>query len=116
MAKVLIVDDEVAITEFLSETLQEEGHSVYVCHNGKQALQLIYQQQLDLILLDISMPVMGGDQVLQQLRSNSHSTLPVIVLSAQNHIEQYMDIGATAVLAKPFEITTLLDTIDQVIA
>ncbi len=116
MATVLIVDDEVAITEFLSETLQEEGHSVAVCHNGVQALQHIYNQPPDLVLLDINMPVMGGDQVLEKLRANAHGQLPIIVLSAQTHIEQYLDMGATAVIAKPFEIVALLDAVDQVTA
>jgi DNA-binding response OmpR family regulator len=116
MATVLIVDDEIAITEFLSETLQDEGHSVFVCYNGAQALQRIHNQLPDLVLLDINMPVMDGAQVLQELRANAQSTLPIIVLSAQHHIEQYLDMGATAVIAKPFAISALLETVDQVIA
>lgn len=113
MATVLVVDDEVAITEFLTETLQEEGHLVQVCHNGAQALEQIYQAEPDLVLLDINMPIMSGDQVLFSLRSNSHTHLPVIVLSARNHVDQYLQVGATAVLEKPFEIATLLEMIDR---
>lgn len=113
MASVLVVDDEVAITELLSETLQEEGHCVHICHNGIQALEFIVAQQPDLVLLDIQMPVMGGEQVLHDLRSHLQNELPVIVLSAHNHIEQFLEIGATDVLEKPFEIDALIDLINR---
>jgi DNA-binding response OmpR family regulator len=113
MATVLIVDDEVSITEFLSETLQEEGHSVSVRYNGAQALDVIESNDFDLVLLDVAMPVMSGVEVLLRLRSNDHQTLPVIILSAQYRLDQLGDIGATAILPKPVEIERLIATVDR---
>src|SRR5947209_9738652 len=101
---ILVVDDEVAITELIAETLREEGYTVHVAHDGASALLDILACPPTLIILDIAMPVMTGDKLLSYLRGNHFSDLPVIMLTASLHPERLLDQGATAVLAKPFEL------------
>jgi DNA-binding response OmpR family regulator len=107
------VDDERAITDFVSEALDEEGHSVRVCHDGASALAAIHAQPPDLLLLDIGMPVMSGDQVLRELRAQNFSQLPVIVATAGTNAEQFLAQGATAILRKPFTLNDLLELVER---
>jgi CheY-like chemotaxis protein len=108
---ILIVDDEVAITDLLGETLSEEGYTIRVAHDGASALLDILARQPALIILDIGMPVMTGDELLRRLRRNYALDIPIIVLTAGLHPERMLDQGANAVLAKPFELDTLLDQV-----
>lgn len=110
---ILVVDDEVAITELIAEALREEGYTVQVAHDGASALLGILACPPTLIILDIAMPVMTGDKLLSYLRGNHFSDLPVIVLSAGMHPERMLAQGATAVLAKPFELDALLDQVTR---
>jgi CheY-like chemotaxis protein len=110
---ILVVDDERAITDFVSEALGEEGHSVRVCHDGASALAAIHAHLPDLLLLDIGMPVMSGDQVLRELRAQNFSQLPVIVATAGTNAEQFLAQGATAILRKPFTLNDLLELVER---
>jgi CheY-like chemotaxis protein len=108
---VLIVDDEIAITDLLAETLAEEGYTTRVAHDGASALLDILARQPALIILDIAMPVMTGDELLRRLRRNYALDIPIIVLTAGLHPERLLDQGANAALAKPFELDTLLNQV-----
>jgi CheY-like chemotaxis protein len=108
---ILIVDDETAITDLLAETLGEEGYTIRVAHDGASALLDILARQPALIILDIGMPVMTGDELLRRLRRNYALAIPIIVLTAGLHPERMLDQGANAVLAKPFELDALLDQV-----
>jgi two-component system KDP operon response regulator KdpE len=108
---VLVVDDERAITDFVSDALIDEGYHVSVCHDGASALLDIRREPPALVLLDIGLPVMTGDLVLRELRSSGYSQLPIVVATAGTHPEQYLKIGANAVLKKPFTLENLLSTV-----
>lgn len=113
MTSILVVDDERAITDFVAEALSEEGYSVRVCHDGASALVLIHAQPPDLVVLDIGLPVMTGDLVLRELRARDFAHLPVIVATAGTNAEQYLAHGATAILRKPFTLSSLLDLVER---
>ncbi|HMQ34854.1 MAG TPA: response regulator [Chloroflexaceae bacterium] len=108
---ILVVDDERSITDFVSDVLSEEGYRVRVCHDGASALLDIRRAPPDLVLLDIGLPVMTGDTVLRELRGGGFAALPVIVTTASTNAEQYLAVGATAILKKPFTLDRLIEIV-----
>jgi CheY-like chemotaxis protein len=111
--RVLVVDDEVAIATLVADALEDEGYQVRMHHDGASALLDIVNDTPDLVLLDIAMPVMVGDELLRYLRAHGFPHLPVIVMTAGLHPEQYLEQGADAVLAKPFDLQKMLDTVQR---
>ncbi len=105
---ILVVDDEGAITDLVSDVLSEEGYQVRVCHDGASALLDILTDAPDLVLLDIGLPVMTGDLVLRELRATGFAWLPIIVTTAGTNPERYLADGATAILKKPFTLDQLI--------
>lgn len=108
MAKVLVVEDDAGIADFVQLELQHEGFEVSYAADGREALVLFESSAPDIILLDIMLPGLSGLEVLRRIRKNSH--VPVILLTARG--ETYdkvngLDAGADDYLAKPFEIEEL---------
>jgi two-component system, OmpR family, manganese sensing response regulator len=112
---ILLVDDEVELTEPLSRALRREGYGVEVAYDGEVALQLIQQHQTQndpyaLLILDWMLPKYSGIEVCQQLRSQGDTT-PVLFLTAKDTLDarvQGLDAGADDYLVKPFELRELL--------
>jgi len=101
--KVLLADDHPDNRELISILLRRMNITVTEVENGKQALETIFYQKFDLILLDIHMPQMDGTEALKQIRAAGNNT-PVIALTANNmkhEIEHYMRLGFSEHLAKP---------------
>ena len=115
MTKVLVVDDEKDIRELLIDDLLDSGYQVIEAENGAEALELVYSERPDVVLLDLMMPVMNGVQVLKALKSNPDMAgLPVVLLtavSAQEGEQKSKALGADHYVTKPWEP----DTIQQVI-
>jgi two-component system, OmpR family, KDP operon response regulator KdpE len=110
---ILVVDDEVEIARFVAEALRDEGFSVQTRHDGASALVEITNHPPALVLLDIAMPVMIGDELLRHLRGNGFEELPVIVMTAGLHPERYRLAGADEVLPKPFDIDALIAAVKR---
>jgi CheY-like chemotaxis protein len=110
---ILVVDDEAPIAQFVCDLLSEEGYSVRVEHDGASALLEVLRHPPDLILLDVAMPVMTGDELLRTLRAEGYDSIPVIVMTASMKPSIYREAGATDILPKPFDITQLLGKIQQ---
>ena len=82
-ADVLLVEDDPSILEFTTLVLESAGYSVRLAINGLEALDLIYQQQPNLILLDLMMPVMDGLSLGQALRGDERTRdIPIVIFSA----------------------------------
>ena len=113
--QILLVDDEMELTEPLSRLLTREGYRVDVADDGEQALKAIQQQQqqaraYDLLILDWMLPQQSGLEVCQALRSQGITT-PVLFLTAKDTLDdrvQGLDAGADDYLVKPFELRELL--------
>ncbi|MCL2025148.1 MAG: response regulator transcription factor [Coriobacteriia bacterium] len=106
--RLLVVDDEHAITEFVSYNLKREGYEVDVAHDGTTALEMASTDNYDLIILDVMLPGMSGFDVCQRLRQTS--TVPVLFLSARDtEIDKVvgLEIGGDDYLAKPFGVKEL---------
>jgi CheY-like chemotaxis protein len=111
---VLIVDDERVNRDLLSVMLAPEGHQLFMAANGEEALALVAQQPLDLILLDIMMPGIDGYQVLARIRHRHGSDVPIIMLSALNDRNSRlhgMTAGASDYLTKPVDRAELLSKV-----
>jgi len=114
--RVLIVEDEERVADFLSRGLKAEGHFCVVAHTGEEGLALALDGDFDMILLDLLLPGMHGHEVCQQLRMKRVST-PLMILTAMDSLEnvvQGLRLGADDYLTKPFSFDELLARMDSV--
>ncbi|MGF1491961.1 MAG: response regulator transcription factor [Microcoleaceae cyanobacterium] len=113
--RILLVDDEVELTEPLGRVLRREGYTVDVADNGSTGLDLAMQTDYDLLILDWMLPQKSGIEICQELRSpaspaQSHQT-PILFLTAKDTLNdrvEGLDAGADDYLVKPFELRELL--------
>lgn len=117
--KVLVVDDEIDILEFIQYNLKKEGYQVYLAGNGQEALAEARRIKPDLILLDVMMPVMDGIETCKQIKADSDlkSTF-VVFLTARS--EEYSELagfnaGADDYIAKPIKPRVLLSRINAIL-
>ena len=106
MAHILIVEDNYLTFQLLYYFLRRKNHTIYQANNGMEALSLLKEMKIDLVITDINMPEMDGITLLDHIRSNDRlKKVPVIVLTA-NGLEQIkqitLDKGATAFMTQPF--------------
>jgi OmpR-family two-component system manganese-sensing response regulator len=108
--KILLVDDEVELTDPLSRLLTREGYAVDVATDGQTGYDLAAQREYDLLILDWMMPGMNGLDICRRLRTQQDST-PVLFLTAKDTLDDRvagLDAGADDYLVKPFELRELL--------
>lgn len=118
--KVLIADDDVKIAEMLEDALSAEG---YEAHKVTQALRFydsITDQKPDLILLDLMMPYLNGEDELRLMQMNPETShIPVIVITAmpdaRRQIAKYRPLGVLQIVEKPFNLPDLLDLVHKTI-
>ncbi len=106
MKTIAVVDDDIAIGNMLAEILEKEGYRVLRAFSGTEILLLMKETKPDLILLDLMLPGLSGEEVLAEIRG-----VPVIVLSAKVQIEDKVDLllaGAADYITKPFDPKELL--------
>lgn len=106
--RILVVDDEPSITEFVSYNLRKEGYEVEVAENGDDALAFAAEQPFDLVVLDVMLPGIDGYEVCRRLRQTS--SVPVLFLSARDtELDKVvgLEIGGDDYLAKPFGVREL---------
>jgi two-component system, OmpR family, response regulator MprA len=109
-ARVLVVDDDPELREFLLGELAAEGYSGEAAASGQAALLALRQQEWDLVLLDWGLPDFSGVEVCERLRAGG-STTPVLMLTAHDDVPERvraLDAGADDYLTKPFSIAELL--------
>jgi CheY-like chemotaxis protein len=118
MPRALVVDDEPAIRDILSDALESEGYSVEQAENGAAALARVRDRRPDVIVLDLMMPVMDGATFVQTCHAEAVCRdVPIVVLSAahglSNRAGDLQPLGVRACLAKPFDLDTLLAIIER---
>ncbi len=117
--KILVVDDENDILEFIQYNLKKEGYEVFLAHNGQEAITVGKKVQPDLILLDVMMPVMDGIEACKQMKSDSaFDNTFIVFLTAR--AEEYSEIagfsaGADDYIAKPIKPRVLLSRINAIL-
>lgn len=111
--KILIIEDEIGISNFLKQGLEEENYQVLVANNGLKGLELALSQTPDLILLDWMLPKMQGIDVCNNIRiSGSH--VPILFLTAKDTVQETIEglkAGANDYIKKPFSFEELLERI-----
>ncbi|OOH91305.1 DNA-binding response regulator [Pasteurellaceae bacterium 15-036681] len=116
MPKILLVDDDIDLTELLAELLSLEGFDIHTVHNGQDALDELEFQNYDLILLDVMMPVLNGIETLKIIRQKY--AIPVLMLSARDdEIDRVLglELGADDYLPKPFNDRELVARIKAIL-
>lgn len=107
--KLLLVEDDLEISEMLKSFLSTENFEVVVAHDGKEACELFTQTLFDIVLLDLMIPKINGMDVMQQIRK--HSIVPIIIMSAKDtdsDITLGLGLGADDYITKPFSVTQVL--------
>ena len=117
--RILIVEDNDELRNYLSQTLSEE-YVIQVCSNGKEALTIIPEYKPELVISDIMMPEMRGDELCQAIKNNIETShIPVILLTALNNekdILSGLQIGADEYVVKPFNIGILKANVANLLA
>jgi signal transduction histidine kinase/DNA-binding response OmpR family regulator len=119
---VLLVEGKPINQALAAGLLSKRGHDVTVAGNGQEALDALQIGQFDLVLMDIQMPVMGGDTATIAIRRREKTTgghIPIIAMTAhalKGDREKYLDCGMDGYVPKPISQKTLFDTIDEVLA
>jgi len=114
--KILIVDDDVNITELISLYLTKECFDTRMVHDGEMALEVFDSYQPNLIILDLMLPGIDGYQVCREIRSNSN--IPIIMLSAKGEVFDKvlgLELGADDYLLKPFDTKELVARVKAVL-
>ncbi len=118
-AKVLIVEDEEALSDLLSYNLEKEGFAVSICMDGDDALIMVEEETPDLVLLDWMLPNVSGIEICRQLRARVETRdVPVIMLTARGEEDDRvrgLDLGADDYITKPFSMTELVARIRAIL-
>ena len=111
---ILVIDDDPAILQTVSDILEFEGYPVALASNGAEGLNLLEQVQPSLILLDMRMPVLDGWQFARTLQQRG-IRLPILVMTAAQDARRWAhEIDADAYIAKPFDLVELLTAVEKV--
>lgn len=117
--RILVVEDEPDLAELIAYNLRIEGHEVEIAQDGADALQKIEDERPDLILLDLMMPRLTGQQVAERLKqAPSTSSIPIIMLTAMSEETdelQGLKLGADDYITKPFSMSVLLARVGAVL-
>ena len=101
--QILVVDDESRMRKLVKDFLQREGYSVLEAGDGMEAMDIFYEQKIDLVILDVMMPRMDGWQTCREIRRDS--TVPIIMLTARSEERdelQGFELGVEEYISKPF--------------
>lgn len=116
MAKLLVIDDDPFITESLKIGLGDRGHEVFAGHNGREGVQMVRELTPDLVIIDMTMPVMDGLEATYQIRQKSD--VPIIMLTAEtdeDDVVTALETGVDEYLGKPFRLNELAARVQALI-
>lgn len=108
MKKILVVDDEPLIVKGLKFALEQDGYQIFVAYNGEDAIKMFFENEIDLVLLDVMLPGISGTEVCKKIRAQS--LVPIIMLTAKSEDEDKLcglGCGADDYMTKPFNILEL---------
>jgi DNA-binding response OmpR family regulator len=107
-----VVDDDPEILNFIRGALEDEGLNVIAVGDGRQAASVAEQFEPDLLIVDVTLPVLSGHGVTLRLRELRGEAFPVLVITADGQaVEKARQLGAYAYLRKPFELDDLLASV-----
>ena len=107
--KILVVEDEAKILEVVTSLMEKQGYEVYQAEEGKQALEIFNNNEISLIILDLMLPDISGEEICMKIREKSR--VPIIMLTAkidEANLLRGLDIGADDYITKPFSLMELV--------
>jgi DNA-binding response OmpR family regulator len=111
---ILVVDDDAAVLQMICRALQDEGLRVISAANGRLAVERARLEPPDLVVLDMSLPLLGGADVATELRATFGQGLPIVLITADGRpAEKARRLGAYAYLSKPFDVDELVATVHR---
>ena len=113
-APILVIDDDPAILDAVSDILTFEGYTVERATNGAEGLQRLEQLEPRLVLLDMRMPVLDGWGFVRIVRQQGRTVRIVVMTAAQDAQRWAQEIAADGYLAKPFDLLDLLDVVEHI--
>ena len=118
--KILVVDDSPTIRKFISIALKIKGYEIISASDGMEALELLPNDKIDLVITDLNMPNIDGFNLIERIRSNENFlNTPIIVmsnLSDSEDIERAMQLGANSYIIKPFDQNNLIKEVAKYLA
>ena len=119
MAKILLVEDQEMNRDMLSRRLKKRGYDVAIAVDGAEGVEKSKSENPDLILMDISLPVMNGYEATQSIKGDAAtSAIPIVALTAHamsTDREKALEAGCDAYETKPVELPRLLETIEKLL-
>lgn len=117
--RLLLVDDDPSIQKLVKIIFEKDGSSkLDIVSNGKEALEFLENEKVDIILMDVHMPIMSGPETLSKLRKNEElKSTPVLFMTAQDEdkmVTDYNDLGALGFIQKPIKPNTLIKQITDI--
>lgn len=109
MFNILLVDDEIKITEVIKAYLDKEGYNTFIAHDGQKALELFTQEEFDLVILDRMLPDISGEEICKRMRETS--LVHIIMLTAKTEDDDKIDgfnLGCDDYVCKPFNVKELV--------
>lgn len=115
--KLLLLEDDLTLSETIVEYFEEEGFDVVPVYDGEEAVSAIYENGFDLLLLDVNVPTMNGFEVLKQIREENNSTPAIFItsLNSMTSLEEGFESGCDDYIRKPFELKELLLRVQTII-
>ena len=113
--RILVVDDDPSVREMLTRVLTGEGYLVWAAANGAEALKIAAAVQLDLVLLDLNMPVKSGWDTFESLTANNPWLAVIIITARSNQLFTALGSGVGALLEKPLDFPRLLQTVSNLL-
>lgn len=116
MSVILVVEDERAIAETLKAILEDEGHSVTLASNGRDALAFLANERPNLVVCDLMLPIMSGRALYQAMQADERlRSVPFLVVSALDHALIQQQLPGVLALPKPFQVNHLLNTVQRLL-
>lgn len=108
-AKILLLEDDLSLSEIIEEFLNDEGYEVFLCDNAQEALDMAYERHFDLWILDVKIPLGDGFSSLKELRKSGKQTPAIFMtsLNTTNDLKQGFNAGCDDYIKKPFELAEL---------
>lgn len=115
--KLLLLEDDLTLSETVIDYFEEQGFDVLPAYDGQEAIELVYENSFDLLLLDVNVPELNGFEVLQKLREEENNTPAIFItsLNSMESLEEGFSSGCDDYIRKPFELKELLLRVQTII-
>lgn len=117
--KILVIDDDVQLVDMIQMRLEAKGYEVVTAYDGRKALEKVRNQMPDLVILDLILPKLPGEEVCREIRKDEKTAnLPIIMLTGKSSdVDRVVGkvIGASCYMPKPFEADELLEKVNELL-